>query len=523
MVSKKTAWLVLGLILTLAASLRLSGLTIIPPSLNWDEVSHAYNAYSLLHSGFDQWGQIPLLNFRAYGDYPTTLNLYLTVPAIAILGPTDFAVRFPHALIGTLSVLVAYIAVHRWLHSRQAGLLAALIFALSPWTLFLSRQVLQSNWSVFLLTLGLALFLSKKYFLSLLMWGLTLFAYHNTRVFTPLLLIAFLLNQRFKFDKKILIAAFSFIVLGFGILWFSESRARGSWVSILDSGAIAYLEEQRNKSQLPEIITMILYNRPVYVFSKMTQNYLGYFSPQYLFFTGGTQYQFSLPGFGLLAISLLPFFYLGIVQLIQKRQHLMLVWLLLSPLPAVITRDQFAVVRSTTMIPAVLLTIVLGLISIPKLQKLIIGSSVIGILFSTIIYSQELFTSYPKVYSQSWQYGNHQLIEYLETVYDHYDTIFLTKRYGEPHEYLFWYWPISPQRLHLAQNFEYDFHDNWYWVNKFEKIEFVNDWEMLARARGIPPGTKALLVSSPEAIPPSAQIHQINFLDGTPAYIVSAI
>jgi hypothetical protein len=75
------------LILAVAALARILFLSSNPPSLNWDEVSHGYNAYSILKTGRDEWGRLfPLSNFRAYGDYPLALNLYLTIPFIATLG-----------------------------------------------------------------------------------------------------------------------------------------------------------------------------------------------------------------------------------------------------------------------------------------------------------------------------------------------------------------------------------------------------------------------------------------------------
>src|SRR3989344_6795333 len=101
--------IVLLLIVLLGFSVRVINLQSTPPSLNWDEVSHGWNAYSILKTGRDEWGKsFPITNFRAYGDYPLPLNLYLTIPFLFIFGLTDFAVRFPHALLGVLSVLSTY-------------------------------------------------------------------------------------------------------------------------------------------------------------------------------------------------------------------------------------------------------------------------------------------------------------------------------------------------------------------------------------------------------------------------------
>jgi hypothetical protein len=65
-------------IVILAAILRFAQITQVPPSLNWDEVSHGYNAYSLIKTGKDEWGvNLPLI-FRAYGDYKLPVYIYLT-------------------------------------------------------------------------------------------------------------------------------------------------------------------------------------------------------------------------------------------------------------------------------------------------------------------------------------------------------------------------------------------------------------------------------------------------------------
>src|SRR3989344_6012254 len=104
----KKHWL-LVLIVILGFILRFVWITRVPPSLNWDEVNHGWNAYSILKTGRDEWGKaFPIANFRAYGDYPLPLNLYLTIPFVATLGLNEIALRLPHALLGVLSVLSTY-------------------------------------------------------------------------------------------------------------------------------------------------------------------------------------------------------------------------------------------------------------------------------------------------------------------------------------------------------------------------------------------------------------------------------
>ena len=72
-----------------------------PPSLNWDEVSLGYDAYSLLKTGRDQWG-IPLpVIFRAFGDYKLPVYEYLAVPFV-------FSPRLVSVIAGTLLTIVTY-------------------------------------------------------------------------------------------------------------------------------------------------------------------------------------------------------------------------------------------------------------------------------------------------------------------------------------------------------------------------------------------------------------------------------
>src|SRR5258708_8283227 len=196
----------LALIVFLGAVLRLSLLTKFPPSLNWDEISHGYNAYSILKTGHDEWGQLlPLTNFRAYGDYPLPLNLYLTIPFVATLGLNEFAIRLPHTILGIFTILATYYLVLALTKKPWTALLAGLLIAIEPWTLFTSRFVVQSNLSVFFLIAGMAAFFNREKHkwlapISFLFLGLTLFSYHSTRIFLPIFLLAMVLIYK-KFNN----------------------------------------------------------------------------------------------------------------------------------------------------------------------------------------------------------------------------------------------------------------------------------------------------------------------------------
>src|SRR4030042_6821920 len=97
---KKNTYLFLLILISLVALvLRLWKLGSIPPSLNWDEAAFGYNAYSILKTARDEYGNfLPL----------APIYVYLAVPSVALFGLTEFAVRFPAALFGALSVFLIY-------------------------------------------------------------------------------------------------------------------------------------------------------------------------------------------------------------------------------------------------------------------------------------------------------------------------------------------------------------------------------------------------------------------------------
>lgn len=541
----------LFLIVLLGAVLRFTYLKEMPPSLNWDEISHGYNAYSILKTGKDEWGQfLPLANFRAYGDYPLPLNLYLTIPFIATIGLSAFSIRLPHAILGTLTIVAVYFMTEGLTKNRKISLLASFLSAIDPWLLFPSRAVFQSNLSVFFLIAGMAAFFNREKSkwlmpISFLFLGLTLFSYHSTRIFTPLLLVVLIFIYRKEFweklkkHKSVFALSALFVVLFFGSLPFillnPASRARSNVVFIIDQGAINQIEQARATSSSP--FRKILYNKVTYFVEKFIGNYFVYFSPNFLFLSGGTQYQFSVPNEGLLYIVSLPFFYLGIILLIwksvkSKDYRLILLWLLLAPIPAAITQDASAVIRATTMLPIPEILVAIGFYEfIKKVQKyetLLVVIFVVASLFSLERYMNIYIKSYRMNYSWSWQYGYEQVVDYAHINYERYDQIIVSKVYGEPHEYFLFFLKYDPAKYMNDPNLIRFYQSNWYWVDHFDKFWFVNDWQIPKNGSKFITESKhnincgnerCLLITSPNNAPKGwNKINDVKFLDGKTAF-----
>ena len=541
--------ILLILIVILGAALRFVLLSWNPPSLNWDEVSHGYNAYSILKTGMDQWGEkFPIFNFRAYGDYPTTLNLYLTIPSLAIFGLTEFALRFPHALLGTLTIISVYFLTFGVTKKQGLSLFAAFLAAIGPWYVFTSRFVLQSNLSVFLLITSAAFFVNrekKKYLLplSIFFLFLTLFSYHTTRIFSPLLLLGsvFIYKSEIK-NKLIYVVVALFIALSTYILVNPNATARGNVLFIIDQAAVNRIIENRNASKLPALLTRLVYNRPVYFVDAFAKNYISYFSPKFLFLSGGTQYQFSVPGHGLIYPVSLPFFYIGLILLLVKsfkgstgiernNFRFLILWLILSPIPAALTNENYTVLRAVSMLPITEILIAMGLYfvieRIPKQGRLpIMVMYIIVLVFSAENYFFSYFIHYRNSYSWSWQYGYKEVASYVKDNYGRYDKVIVTKKYGEPHEYFLYYMKYDPAKYLSDPNKIAFLQSGWYWVDRFDKYYFVNDWQIkdLVTESKIKINCsveKCLLITSPDNYPNGwKKVNTVNFLDGKPAFVM---
>ena len=558
---KKKLWLII--ILILAAFLRFYQLNQNPPSLNWDEVSHGYNAYSILKTGTDEWGVRWPLIFRAYGDYKLPVYIYVTALSEAIFGVNGFAVRFPSALAGVLSVLLTYFLVKKLcqnLISKDLNILISLIagffLAISPWHIFLSRPAFEANLASFLVIAGIYFFLvglKKKWLLSLgiLFLGLAVHTYNSARVFVPLILITLILIHyssvmewvRVRKKEAVLaglVLALFFIPLIISFA-FPQSWARYKWVGILDQGAINRINMARGNSALPKPLPRLIYNKATYFTLAFAKNYFSNFSPRYLFLKGGSNYQYNIPGQGVIYPVQAPLILLGFYYLFKnwrkKESKLILFWWLLAVVPAAATQENPHVLRTILVLPMPQVLAALGIWQFLQWTRRIrwakwAGGIIYGLVLVILFWRfwHTYFDFYRKNYSWSWQYGYQQVADYVQRHYNEYDQIFMTKKYGEPHEFLLFYLKWDPQKYQKDPNLKRYFRTDWYWVDSFDKFVFFNDWEIVKNVKCQMSNVKCLLITSPgnypEVLPAGRQdwkkIETINFLDNKPAFEILA-
>jgi len=546
-------------IIFLAFLLRIVDISDLPPSLNWDEVSHGYNAYSILKTGRDEWGTFMPTIFRAFGDYKLPVYIYLTAISEFFFGLGPLAVRLPSVIAGAVTVLFTYLLTEELFKNSQLKIsnsklkiASAVLIAVAPWSLFLSRIALEANLAVAFITAGFYFFLrglrdAKYQLLSAVLLGISVWTYNSARVFVPLLLVAGLLIYRSYLlparNRHALALAGGLIAIFFVPMFLqllnAQGQARYGNVRIIDQGAVAEIEELRNKNDFPKIFERAVFNRPVFFVGRFVQNYISHFSPGFLFINGGADFQFSLPGHGLLyPVEVVPF-YFGLVIFIlksrkQKEFRFALAWIALAPIASSITREAPHVLRNIVVLPMPMVLSAFGILYLLRLlksrpHKLLVGG-VYGILLTAffIRYLVAYAGEYRVNFSRAWQFGYKEAVSFTKENYHNYDKIIFSKKYGEPHEFVLFYWPWTPVSYQNDPNLVRFFQSDWYWVDSFDKFYFVNDWqipqkgtEFVLESGGQFDCVNCLLVTSPGNAPAEfSKIETINFLDGTTAFEV---
>ncbi|HOZ53703.1 MAG TPA: hypothetical protein PK142_03430, partial [bacterium] len=354
--------------------------------------------------------------------------------------------------------------------------------------------------------------------------AISTYAYHNTRIIAPLLVFTFIiiyfknLKSNFLKNKKTIFV--SLIIILFLLIpqtvniFHKEAQARSRWVFIINPNSIYQIEEKRNNFQGSPLAAKLIYNRYSLFFSTVLKNYLGFVSPKILFFDSTQNHQFNIPKTGLLYLVTLPFFYLGIIHYIKKslkgdRLSIFLVsWFILGLIPAVITTGDFPIIRAVTVLPLPFIFVsqsfftLLSKIDNNKYKELLSNLFVIILFFQFALYFNKYFKQYSIDQAYSWQYGYKQAVEYIKNNYDNFNQIVFTKKYGEPHEFILFYWPWPPSDYQNDPNITWDYHDNWYWVDSFDKFQFVNDWEI----KDLSLSPKTLLITSPKNYPNQGKI-----------------
>ena len=544
--AKQKIFIALFLITLGAFFLRVNKVTEDPPSLNWDEVSIGYNAYSILKTGRDEWNQFLPLHFKSYGEYKLPVQIYGSIPAIAVFGLNDFGVRITPVVYGTLTVLLMFFLGRALLQNSLVGLVSSFLLAISPWHIQLTRASFESSFAVFWLVLG-SWFLVKSFkdrkwlFWSILPFVLAVYTYNSTRIFTPIFL-AFCLSvywRDFIKQKKILaISLITFAILTIPVVQFVLSgagSARYKLVSVTDDpGLIPRINESRGQSTLPQPLPQLIHNKVVYITSVYISHYLAHFTSDFLFINGAPHKQHHVQAVGELYAFQAPFLLLGILFLFKDKKKfswLIIGWLLLAFIPVSVTNDSIPhALRTLIAVPTYQFLTAYGLLVTylwlkkqnKSLQVVSFGGGLVVLVVSLGLYLNNYYNIYPKLYSRDWQYGNRQVVDFVNKQVDKYDMVVFTRHYGEPHMFTLFYLNYDPAKFQNDPTlFRFETYD-WIRVLRFDKFYFPDLGDTGTHFEDIVkenPGKKMLLIGKSGDFPKEKQrLLSVKFLNGADAF-----
>ena len=503
------------LIIFLAFFLRFYKIDEIPPALYWDETSLGYNAYSILKTARDEHGQfLPITNFAAFGDYKPPGYIYFTVPSIAVFGLNEFAIRFPSAFFGILTVLLAYFLTKKLFENPDSNFkiknllfdsklaqseqfkipaLAALMLAISPWHLQLSRAAFEANVALFFSLFGIYSFVKFAFggrlwiIYSAVSFLIALYTFTGQRLFVPLILIVLALQFKKEIVRNlslvVIVAIFASLLL-WPLIKFStqtiEGKLRFNEVTIFKdlkpiNDSILYRKEDNFK-----IWANVVHNRRLFYLHEYLKHYFDAFYPAFLFVRGDINPRLSTQKIGGLFLFDLLFIVAGTYFLISKRSKfsfLILGWLLVSPLGPATARETPHALRMAHILPTFQILSAYGIyniLSAVKYKKVILSVVFMAIIAFMFYYLNVYYIYWPKTYSNQWQYGYKEAVEIANKHYNQVNNIFVTTKEGRPYIYFLMYMGFDPAKF---QNDSVVVKDQFFFidVDSFGKFKFVKD------------------------------------------------
>ncbi len=520
--------IILGLIIIIGIILRFNSLGQVPTSLDWDEASIGYNAYSILKTGRDEYGEFLPLQIRSFGDYKPPLYVYLSIIPIMFFGLSEFAVRLPSAVFGVIALIFTYKLLAELVpKNSKLKLLAVLLLSISPWHIQFSRVAFEANIALCLFIIGIYYFVraaenGKYLFLSALSFALGIYSYHSLRLVVPIMVISLLLTYRSSMLKMksylITSGIFASVLLLPLLILASGTGARFSSVTVINpetiSESIPYLQADIERN---DQLGRLLHNRRVIYTLEVLKGYFSHWNIDFLFIQGDGPGRHHAPDMGMLYLIELPLVLIGIYTLLFSRsgtklKTLILIWFFVAPISSALTTGTPHAVRALLYLPTFQIFTALGLLSVLKIipaniYKITASMIVLTYIVSIHYYLDMYYVHGPIEQAHEWQYGYREMVNEVSKISKNYHKVIVTYRYDQPYVYFLFYEKIDPLW----------YQNEWtqYQINRttrqFGNLVFKNiDWENDSKEEN------TLFVGTPNEVPNSAKIiKEIKYPNGS--------
>lgn len=492
-------------IIVLAFFLRFYQLGQIPVGMDSDETSIGYNAYSILRTGKDEYGNFMPLYFTSFGDEKLPVYIYLTAGSIKFFGVNAFAVRLPSAFFGSLTIIILYFLLYDLSKKRAFAFIGSFLLAINPWHLFFSRAALEDNVALFFAVLGTWLFIramhtKNGFLLSAAIIGFmgSFYSYNVARLLSPLLLFLLIFYYRksfFAFPKKILAIAgilFFLLLLPFLITIFTAGGVASTKGALITSSDITaqYLEWRSYLVALPSLVTKVLFNQFSYIFWQYIENIFAFFSPSFFFITGSPHGYPGIGNFGMFYLFECPAIIAGIIYFFKNKINFLkpfFFWFIITLLVASLSKTVPHVTRGYFLLLPLSIFSSYGFYLFTlwvwrNRRKIYVPVSVFLVCYSIVYFVSFYFTSYyvrfPIAYASDWSAEDESLVNYLETTGKSYQHIIIDTNSPFRYSALLFYTQYPPSAFQ-SQQIRYPIDgEGFHWVKSFGKYEFKKiDWK----------------------------------------------
>lgn len=449
--------LLFAAILLLGLFLRFFLLGEVPVSMHRDEAYLGYNGYSILKTGKDVSGNFLPIHLESFFFSPAGYS-YLSIPSFLVFGLNEFSVRFASALLGSLTIIPVFLislSLFKGNTSKYSiALTSALMLAIMPWHVNLSRVGVESASVVFFISLGVYFYIrylegknKLLFILSFISFGINFFIYQAPRAFLPLflpLMAVSLTEIRSIVKNKLQIILFLlFIVLPVILIILSPSLSwRIQTLSIFHHPETKLvIQEQLTNDGVLEVsglVSRAMHNKLTGYSLLFLDNYFSHLSYGFLFSDEGFPDRFRIPGTGLLYVFQLPLLLISFVFLYNKYRkisYFLFGWIGIAMLGSALTYDDIPNLQRT-LIAAPAFAILSGygisaFIDNFKNKKYFLPLTLIAaliIIFSISYFLVQYFTQ-GKVY-MTWnrQDGYKELVQKTEELMPNYERAVITGR-----------------------------------------------------------------------------------------------
>lgn len=470
MKSQRMTYLLLFTILALGTFLRFTRITTVPPSLSHDEVAIAYNAYSILKTGKDEYGKTFPMLFRSFDDYKLPGMVYSSIPAVAVLGTTVMGARFTSAFFGSLTILIVYLLIYELFRHYQSrdgklsnpkiyALATAFFFAISPWHINFSRQLFESNGALFFLSLASYMLLRslrniRFLYLAALLFGISAYFYYSVRLVIPFIAFTYLLinKKQLAANKLTVFLAMCLFLITLipigGQMFTPGGLERVSIVSIVrDPNYYTWKDIFIGiYAKHPDVAHKIFFNQKTALIMAALDNYWKNISPLHMFSSGTSTYGLQHP-------FEIPFIFVGLFFLITmpvSGKWLLIAWFLAAFLPGALSTNQPNALR--TLLGAPFLSICSGVGAVElwrsiEPRKRIWHGLVPFILILTFFLSsfyQSYFIVNPTRNALAFGDGYEQMVRYVRSRESLYDRIVISGYYWRPYIFMLYWTQTDP-------------------------------------------------------------------------------